>query len=211
MKLNEGSRIDEESSNGSFDSSEEFIQGGSGEGFKEFKPSAVLTDEDKKTMDKVRDAGYKVPKYDIIKEYQNLQKHFLDDEAQRFDENRKIAKYAKMSMTGSSKTPAQAAAVFQCRYRFKIMREEKRRKELLQGCNIGFFVRKYFCHFRSKKIDPEDSRHFYVKYLIKKSLHEDSIVIQSKDFVFGKEKSLVIKADTLPEEEPDIVDCCKAW
>ncbi|CAI2361096.1 unnamed protein product [Moneuplotes crassus] len=189
----------------------QFIEGVGNAGFKEFKPDAVLTDEDRKIKDKVRDAGYKIPKYDIIRDYKKMQKHFLDDEATHFDENKKIAKYAQIFMKASSFTPAQAAALFQCRYKLKLLREEKRRKEMMEGSTIGFFVRKYYCNFRCKKDDPDNTNHLYVKYIVKRSLKEERIIIYSKDFTLHKEKNLLIESQDLPEEDPDIIDCCKAW
>jgi len=147
--LREETKIDEEGENSenSYEPDSEseiehqqFIKEGSGQDSKSFKPNAVLTIEDKKTIEKVRDAGYVIPKCDIPKDDNKLQKHFLDEEAEHFDENKKISKYAKIFMRQISMTPTQAAVIFQFRFRLKLKREEKRRKELMESSLIGFFI-----------------------------------------------------------------------
>ena len=142
------------------------ITGLDGESFHSFIPSAQIHEEDRKTIEKVRDAGYKIPKYNIIEEYKQLQL-FNDDEADEFDQNTKITKYAQIFMRKSQYTPAQAAGIFQCRYRMKLNREMKRRKELMKSSTIGFFIRKYFCKFRAKSSVQQDNNHFYVKFSVK--------------------------------------------
>ena len=151
--MREETKIDEEGENSenSYEPDSEyeiehqqFIKEGSGQDSKSFKPNAVLTIEDKKTIEKVRDAEYVIPKCDILKDDNKLQKHFLDEEAEHFDENKKISKYAKIFMRQISMTPTQAAVIFQFRFRLKLKREEKRRKELMESSLIGFFIRKYF-------------------------------------------------------------------
>jgi hypothetical protein len=123
---------------------EGFIHGGSGKYFKSFVPTAELQEEDQKTIEKVREAGYKVPKFDVLDNYMKLQQHFIDGQAQEFDDNKMVSKYAKIFSQGPKMNKTQAAAFFVARYRLKCIREQKRRKELLQQCTIAFFARKYF-------------------------------------------------------------------
>ena len=49
------------------------ITGIDGESFHSFIPSAYLHEEDRKTIEKIRDAGYKIPKYNILEEYKQHQ------------------------------------------------------------------------------------------------------------------------------------------
>lgn len=142
------------------------ISGIGGEVFHSFVPSAQLHEEDRKTVEKVRDAGYKIPKYNILEDYTKL-RIFNDDEADEFDENAKIVKYSQIFMRKSQYTKAQAAAIFQCRYRMKLNREMKRRKQLMKSSIIGFFIRKFFCKFKAKSsIQDDNNNHFYVKFSI---------------------------------------------
>lgn len=206
----QGSDFDQESSEESIDRTG-FVKGATGECFKSFTPNAILTEEDRKTIEKVREAGYKIPKYNVLQEYQVLRNHFMDDEAEQFEENKKISKYAEIFARESSLSRTQAAALFQARYRFKLNREKKRMKKLMESSVIGFFARKYYCNFKTSKIDPSDDKTFYVKYMIKKSLVNDSVIVYSKDFIFNKESYFVIDKKDLPELDSVIVDCLKAW
>ena len=141
------------------------ITGIDGESFHSFIPSAQLHEEDKKTIEKIRDAGYKIPKYNILEEYKQHQ-FFNDDEANEFDESAIISKYAQIFMRKSQYTKTQAAAIFQCRYRMKLNREMRRRKELMKSSIIGFFIRKFFCKFKAKSSAQDDNTHFYLKFSI---------------------------------------------
>jgi len=136
-----------------------FIQGGSGECFKSFVPSYELKEEDCKIIEKVREAGYKVPKYSPIDDYLKLQQHLIDEQAQEFDDNRKISKYAKIWSKEAKMNQAQAVAFFQARYRLKLFREQKRRKELLDQHTLGFFARKYFCSFGKPDVGSDIGKH----------------------------------------------------
>ena len=90
-----------------------FYTGAKGEAFRSFKPSAQLHEEDRKTIEKVREAGYIVPKYNILEDYKKLQQHFLDEEAEGFEEAKKLTKYAQIFAQPKKYTKAQAAAIFQ--------------------------------------------------------------------------------------------------
>ena len=69
-------------------------------------------------------------------------------------------------MRKSQYTKTQAAAIFQCRYRIKLNREMRRRKELMKSSIIGFFIRKFFCKFKAKSSIQDDNNHFYLKFSI---------------------------------------------
>ena len=56
----------------------------------------------------MRDTGYVIPKYDILKDYKKLQKQFIDDEAEHFDE---ILKYTKIFMRQISMALTQTAVI----------------------------------------------------------------------------------------------------
>ena len=121
---------EEEESESSEELQPMMMAGKGGQWFKSFVPNAEVQEEDSKKIEKVRDAGYTVPKVNIIESYQKLREHFISKRAEEAEESRRHSEMIKFQKPKPRYSEDEAALKIQGLFKLKMKRDKEKSEKL---------------------------------------------------------------------------------